>query len=118
MKWDRENRKRLGSLLLEKLNGIKDVAGGRIAFRHNLRMAFLREFGIERVERKRRLGDNQGRKLWVKLHTQNPARNKDRIIIPDPWGAGSSGRITDAMLDCGLSIPKDIAEKFLVLGIP
>ena len=124
MKWNKENKERLYRLIWEKLDGIKSKAEGNsqntVVIRHNLRMAFLRKFGIERIEHKQRLGDDRGRYLWIKPHTQKSATSKDRIIILDPWVCSRPDykpRRSRGYVD-GLSIPKEVAEKFLVLGVP
>lgn len=55
-------------------------------------------------------GEYREYRAYPKLDYGNPAQSKKHIIIRDPF--------LDSDLDKGLRIPKDIAEKFLVLGVP
>ena len=98
MKWTKKNKERLGQVVWEKFRGIYSSTDNEWAARH-LRDRFFMEFGISRIDRP--LKRAQG--------------FKDRVIILDPW----SGRHLKHLvydINTGLSIPKDIAEKFLVLG--
>ena len=100
MKWDKKNKDRLRQVVWEKFRRIYSSTDNEWAARH-LRGRFFMEFGISRIDRplKRAHGF------------------KDRVIILDPW----SGRHLNFLvydINTGLSIPKDIAEKFLILGVP
>ena len=100
MKWDRKNQERLRRLVWEKFRRIHSSTDNEWMVRH-LRSRFFMEFGISRIDRP--------------LTRRN--KFKDRIIILDPW----SGRHLKHLvydINTGLSIPKEVAEKILVFGIP
>ena len=104
MKWDRKNKNKLYRIIQEKRQFRSDEEWH----------GFCVAFGIIAVEK----DDETYRSKWMKegtavgcyLYSQStiPVARKNRIIIRDP----ERGK------ELGLSIPKDVAEKFLVLGIP
>ena len=120
MKWNSENKERLYSLIYLRLQTIKSHPLGRVVLYNN----FLNEFGIEKVQKGKRLKNRvnmtRAASLWMKPHTNSPARDKDRIIILDPWWGQSKTYPKLRFRGCtdGLSIPKEVAEKFLILGVP
>ena len=122
MKWDSQNKEKLYSLIWEKYQTIKShhsIVAGRY-----IRDRFLFEFGIEKVQKGKRLKDRvnmtRAASIWMKPHTQTPAKDKNRIIILDPWygKSGTYPKLRSRGYVDGLSIPKEVAEKFLVLGVP
>lgn len=121
MKWDKENKDRLYRLIYRRFQTMKShpVITGRY-----LRDTFLHEFGIEKVQKGKRLKERvdmtRAASLWMKPHTNSPARDKGRVIILDPWWGHSETypKLRSRGYVDGLSIPKDVAEKFLVLGVP
>jgi hypothetical protein len=114
MKWDNENKDRLYRLIYLRF---RPFSGSN----YN---TFLNEFGIEKVQKRKRLKNRvnmtRAASLWMKPHTNSPARDKDRVIILDPWWGQSETYPKLRLRGCtdGLSIPKEVAEKFLVLGVP
>jgi hypothetical protein len=97
MKWDKKNKDRLHDLFHSKaLQSF--MIGEPWETRHNEWAHFLESLCIQRV----REGLN-GR--W--MIGDRPARDRKHIIIKDPMS-----------VQHGLKIPKDIALKFIVLGIP
>lgn len=113
MKWDRKNKARLQSILYSKFCAISDQTlqkNGSFDERDLLFKEFLKSFGIKRV-RLVQSSAGQKRRAWLYYHTLMPAKSNARVIVLDPW-QGRTGH------NAGLSIPEDIAEKFLVLGIP
>jgi hypothetical protein len=121
MKWDSKNKERLYGLIYLRLQKIKSQPR---ATRPSLYDSFRNEFGIERVKKTKRLKNRvdmtRAASLWMKPHTNSPARDKDRVIILDPWWGQSETDPKLRFFGCtdGLSIPKEVAEKFLVLGVP
>lgn len=122
MKWDKENKDKLYGLIWRKFQEIKsrtDIVHGR-----DLHNKFLNEFGIKRVQKAKRLRDrvsmNKSAWIWMNVHTQTLARDKNSIIILDPWWGNSENypKLRSRGYVDGLSIPKSVAEKFLVLGVP
>lgn len=106
MKWDREDKKRLQKVIYAKLCLIADQsikAKCKVCFKH-----FFGTFGIRRV---RLVESNKSSRVWVYYHTLDRAKSNSRVIILNPWH-GRTGHGN------GLSIPKDVAEKFLILGVP
>lgn len=120
MKWDKENKDRLYGLIWAKFRTFKDQypKGNR------LRDTFLREFGIEKLYKdtpKTATGNELKSSTWMKIGTQTPARNRSHIIILDPWWGGQIPKKPKGLpkgYHYGISIPKEVAEKFLVLGLP
>lgn len=105
MKWDWKNKKRLYFLLHRKMVSVCSYQRDYEVWR-----AFCRSLGILDAYR------DDGHSEWLlEGKTPNlydtPAANHKNIIIKDPW-------FGERQVECGLSIPKDVAEKFLVLGIP
>lgn len=104
MKWDRKNKNKLYRILQEKRKFQSDEEW----------RGFCLKFGIIAVER----DDGTYRSKWMKEGTMVgcylypqftiPADRKNRIIIRD----------SERGKESGLSIPKDVAEKFLVVGVP
>jgi len=99
MKWDKDKEHRLYWLLEEK-------------FKHpfgTVPDSFLNEFNIQFVDRKI---------VWVNGHgireTKKPKPPKNCVIVE------MSKQLTDAhaVWHEAFSIPKEVAEKFLVLGVP
>lgn len=106
MKWDKENKEKLRNAL-ELRFGLIDPFD---------RADFLREYSIELVRQNCGRGQSWGfcdeNGKWSGC---GKAHNKDRIIIVfDPLMLGGTYGLTTY----GLSIPKDVAEKFLILGVP
>ena len=122
MKWDKKNKERLKDVLWNKalmLMGIP-TEGFSLALQdfvvygpsdHRDWNGFLDSLGIKRVKRK---GRNEAKSYssWT-YECGRPAQDRKRIIVRDTFFF----RGIDTMRH-GLSIPKDVAEKFLVLGIP
>jgi len=117
MKWDSKNKDRLYRLIFLRFQKMSHPAG---VFYNT----FLNEFGIEKVQKGKRLKNRvnmtRAARLWMKPHTNSPARDKDRVIILDPrWGQSETyPKLRLRGCTDGLSIPKEVAEKFLVLGVP
>lgn len=98
MKWDKQNKERLCRVVWEKFRKIYSSADNEWEARH-LRSRFFMEFDI------------------LRIHRPLMRPNKGRVIVPDPWsGRHLKNLVYD--INTGLSIPKDIAEKFLILGVP
>ena len=102
MKWNKENKERLYRALNAKIRDI--VNSTELGLFHDDWVAFCESFGIVTLRRA------TGREKWKKREGV-PATRKTHIIIKDPWFGRDQS-------ECGLSIPKDVAEKILVLGIP
>lgn len=118
MKWDRANKARLQSIIRNKFCAIADQElqtygsaedVSRLEIDSHFK-EFLNSFGMKRV-RLAQSSSDQKRRIWVYYHTLMPAKSKARVIVLDPWYGRTGHKV-------GLSIPKDVAEKFLVLGIP
>jgi hypothetical protein len=110
MKWNKENKKRLENVLREKAMELNNLCKKRNLYGLEW-IEFLKNYGIIEVYR----GDTRGELSWKELDDnqelkEEKARSPKHIIIKDPLFA-----IKDPY---GLKIPKDTAEKFLVLGIP
>jgi len=102
MKWTKENKERLCRVVWEKFRRIYSSTDNEWESRH-LRSRFFMEFGILRYHRP--------------MMRPNSRRHKGRVIIPDPWSGRHLKHLVYA-IDTSLSIPEDIAEKFLILGVP
>lgn len=105
MKWDKADKKRLQDLIgirLEEIANRKIISYGLPKkLRHlllnerDVRFAcFFVEFGIK--------------------YCPYPTKRKNCVVVANPW----FGPPAPNVLKAGLSIPKDVALKFLVLGIP
>jgi len=111
MKWNKENKKRLWRILRKKAMELNNLCKKRNLYGLEWR-EFLKNYGIIEVYR----GDTRYEGLsWKELDDngelkEEKARSPKHIIVKDPLFA-----IKDPY---GLKIPKDTAEKFLVLGIP
>lgn len=110
MKWDRANKARLQSIIRSKFCAIADQERQTYGRLDSHFKEFLNSFGMKRV-RLAQSSSDQKRRIWVYYHTLMPAKSKARVIVLDPWYGRTGHKV-------GLSIPKDVAEKFLVLGIP
>lgn len=103
MRWNKENKYRLYELVDLKFHSVADqtisldpdaseeqfIADRRIRIQQ-----FFSEFGIEFVT--------------------YPSRKKNRVVIVNPlFGCRPVGGP-----ESGVSIPEDVAEKFLILGVP
>jgi hypothetical protein len=110
MKWNKENKKRLWQILRKKAMELDAHIPYRLA--ETQWKEFLKNYGIIEVFR----GDTRYEGLsWKELDDnrelkEEKARNPKYIIIKDPLHAPKD--------PYGLKIPKDTAEKFLVLGLP
>lgn len=105
MKWDKANKKRLHEVIEVKLHDIADrtiihrnlpskLAQYRLDEREIHFAEFFVEFGIK--------------------YAPYPTKRKNCVVIVNPWfGLKAVGGPK-----AGLSIPEDVAEKFLLLGIP
>ena len=114
MKWNKENKKRLWRILRKKAMELNSLCKKRNLYGLEWR-EFLKNYGIIEVYRGDNRGDTRGELSWKELDDngelkEEKARNPKYIIIKDPLFAP-----TDPY---GLKIPKDTAEKFLVLGLP
>ena len=128
MKWDSENKERLYAVLRQKsfkTEGHVRYSGWPGAqpfkdFRKKWR-EFIFAYGIREVQKKNGF-------WWESVWIQNAAKEwhdsgcraskPNRIIVQDPifedWDKKRFAKSTKK----GLSIPKEIAEKFLILGVP
>jgi len=122
MKWNKENKIKLYRLLWTKNDEFVPKKLGRWSSKDIVLIekrwnAFLKAFSIEKIH------DLEWEKVPMmrygrsnKLECGAPVEGfpefcfvrGDSIILDDPWEGGG----------LALKIPKDIAEKFLVLGIP
>lgn len=126
MKWSRYDKWALHRALREKKKSLGLTSGEPGPFPHNPEdelvawLGFLGQFKIEMVERYE-VGDvwtitlEPRGVLGVELagtcgRRGKRARSKEHVIVEDPF--------FPLHLHKGLKIPKNIAEKFLVLGIP
>lgn len=130
MKWDKENKLRLYKAIRAKLEdeGLTSAKAMRIARSDLIKTHvadFFSSFGIRKVQKIKEYHgppwDTKGFRswLWRDAETREPAAKSGRIIILDPYYGPEP--ITDSWSPPsgeGLSIPKDVAERFLVLGIP
>lgn len=99
MKWDKKAKIRLYAVLGEKADAVESSQEWEI---------FLGLHGILRAER----GDGDAycrNPAWERLGFSGEIADRKRIIIEDPFFKDRH---------YGLSVPKEVAEKFLVLGIP
>ena len=93
MKWNKENKKKLYEALIIHFDV---MTSGRD------REEWRAIHSVVQVRMTMRAWHDIKDGKWVR------AQSKDRIIVGDPCGDRRDG----------LSIPKEVAEKFLVLGIP
>jgi hypothetical protein len=93
IKWNNENKKKLYKALVIHHTV---MTSGRDREEWRARHSVVQVLKLTRAWQEKKDGK------WVN------AQSKDRIIVGDPGG--------DRM--DGLSIPKEVAEKFLVLGVP
>lgn len=135
MKWDKANKEKLYRLLWMKVYEIRIRHCGvkpmeRFALEHRAYEAFLESFGIVRVEKVRQpLGRSS---WWARPHTRKPIRSRNHILVYDPSKLPrtvprdprdfqvciATMKRPDLSHKEGLQIPKEVAEKFLVLGVP
>lgn len=94
----KDDKERLCRVVWEKFRRIYSSTDNEWEARH-LRDRFFMEFGI------------------LRIHRPVMRPNKGRVIILDPWSGRHLKHLVYA-IDTGLSIPKDVAEKFLILGVP
>lgn len=132
MKWDKRNKTRLYAVLRGKMEREGWVSNHGGQPHGESIIEFLHSHGIKKAQKiktrakakwsvKKSMFLTSRRSFWTWCDpaTKEPVADKDHVIILDPsysrepinnsWSP-SSGE--------GLSIPKDVAEKFLVLGIP
>jgi Zn-finger nucleic acid-binding protein len=98
MKWDKQNKEKLHELIGEKMYIVaKLVPKGSPDEYTQLERHFQRFFDEFDIQ-----------------YATYPSRRKNRVSIVNPWhGIKSVGGPNS-----GLSIPEDVALKFLVFGIP
>jgi len=137
MRWNKESKYKLYKVLRAKFvtTGIYGNSWGITmdACRHRPDSAnqcnklinpFLESFGIQRIQKIKkshawRHPDRKESWVWCDPKTKEPVNKAGNIIILDP--AYSPEPIENDWMPAsgeGLSIPKEVAEKFLVLGIP
>jgi len=123
MKWDKKIKEQLRSLVKEKLDQILSDLRNRDgdtwgwAFSQEINN-FLDAFEIKMVNwdckwKTITLAENHRHKWKIGDPIPHYKRRKNTIVIPSPYDSNYKGR-----WDAGLEIPKEIAEKFLVLGAP
>lgn len=109
MIWDRKNKKKLYLALESKIPRLVELAPDPFVLEAEWER-FLDSHGIVQVER---------------ASAKNPWRGVGRqmVAISDPWLA-KSDFVLDRNGECrdpscyGLGIPNEVAEKFLILGVP
>ena len=114
MKWDRKSKRRLYDLFMKRAD---DAFLGRVTYRwgfpdnYKVRrewICFMRSIGVECFDRP--LGDPWTDGDPFRADEESPAEEEsDHILLLDP---------TDPSKYRGLKIPKEVAEKILVFGIP
>lgn len=121
MKWDGENKEKLRLALEGRFRDMIRPLALRPSKVPAAREEFLGRFSI--MTARRRFG-TKGWPCWY-LENDEKAANKDRVIIPDPWMNAvfevvPIDSVQKKLYLCtdGLSIPKEVAERFLVLGVP
>jgi|694.fasta_scaffold74305_5 hypothetical protein len=127
MKWNKKIKEQLRALVKEKLDQILsdlrnrdgDTCGWAFSPEIN---GFLDAFEIKMVDwdckwKTITLADNHRPDRYIIWEEGDPIphykRRKNTIVIPGPYDSNRCRR-----WDWGLEIPKEIAEKFLVLGVP
>lgn len=115
MKWDKKSKERLYQLLSDKMEQVAFVNPRPATACKSWEKwsGFFKQFGIVDVSR-RDISSSYSDK-WMQQGADPdkydmPASSRKHVIILDPWWHGDS--------DYGLKIPKDVAERFLVLGVP
>lgn len=127
MKWDRKAKERLYKAIRSKMEQKGWVRKDWRDLRdrpHALLARFLDKFGVVQVCRAESI--NHKIKCWVDSYSVRltmtdlrewNARSSRHVIIPHPnYGSEYPKDLWKDMK--GLKIPKDVAEKFIVLGIP
>jgi len=117
MRWDRKSKERLYCLLFEKMEQVSYVPPDPLVSTTTRSWekwaGFFKQFGI--VDVARRDSTSSYSDKWMQQGADPdkydiPAASRKHVTILDPWWGGDS--------DYGLKIPKDVAERFLVLGVP
>lgn len=140
MKWDRKAKKQLYKAIrskMEQKGWVIKCWCDRMDKPHAFLTRFLDKLGVVQVQRGSRQ-DNfrqvrwKGRRLlrsdevwhWTEGFPKGEFKSRKHVIIPHPNYAPElhPGLLSQGMLSSrgfrGLAIPKDVAEKFLVLGVP
>lgn len=109
MKWDNKNKERLYRLLYDYFGRTIKAETINPSLDKSIRNKFVRKFGIKVYWSPY---DDKWRPI---------ARTECRkyVHISDPWpGTRTRNNKKDQLLFSFFKIPKDIAEKFLILGVP
>ena len=112
MRWNKQSKERLYKAIRSKMEQKGWVRKDWRDLRdrpHALLTRYLDKFGVVQVER--------SEKCWTVGFGYGYARSSRHVIIPHPnYGSEYPKDLWKDMK--GLKIPKDVAEKFLILGAP
>ena len=120
MRWNKESKLKLYKVLRDKFE--KE----RWCFRQNFSQAdrFLESFGVHKVQKIKKYGgppwDTMRREswLWCNPDTKEPVNKAGQIIILNPCYGPEPLENNSPASGEGIQIPKEVAEKFIVLGVP
>lgn len=125
MKWDKQAKLKLYSVLRARLEQEGWINKGPAWRERDKILSFLGSFGIRSVQKIKKYSgppwDPMRRESWVWCDpkTKETAAKQGRIIILDPYYSEEpTTKPWSPASGEGLSIPKDVAERFLVLGVP
>ena len=121
MKWNQQNKIRLYAAFTKKAEQLEATIPEPGEERDGQWELFLKSHGIVRAER-----DDDGycrNPAWRSLEDDERLADRKRTLIEDPYYNHwvrfcAASRENKPLYQQGLSVPKDIAEKFLVLGVP
>ena len=127
MEWNEKNKAKIYAALHKKLQTIRDEVIKQMIPSELVTRAsegfflsqdkyndFLDSCGILRVKKKKKPPH------WI-TESKKPAETENNIIIPNPCyddGYGTGRPADNHEKDLGLCIPKEVALKILVLGLP
>ena len=131
MKWNQQNKNRLYAAFTKKAEQLEATIPEPGEERDGQWELFLKSHGIVRAERDDPNGyysrfDRPRRcrnPAWRSLEDDECLADRKRILIEDPYYNHwvrfcAASRENKPLYQQGLSVPKDIAEKILVLGVP
>jgi hypothetical protein len=121
MEWNEENKARIYAAIYAKIEDIKgefETVEATKAYYLIVKKYsnFLDSCGMLRVRWKK---SKKTPPHWIS-HPNNPANTENNFIIPDPFYAcnQSPHPFNNDEKNLGICIPKETAEKILVLGLP
>jgi len=122
MKWNQQNKIRLYAAFTKKAEQLEATIPEPGEERDGQWELCLKSHGIVRAER----DDPDGycrNTAWRSLEDNECLADRKRILIEDPYYNHwvrfcAASRENKPLYQQGLSVPKDIAEKILVLGLP